>query len=319
MGLRAFALGLVLGFLVAAAPSCLSNSCNSTTCRGCCLKGLCLNPGRPEACGARGVACAPCAAGETCRSNQCIAGGVGASCTTALECGGIGDSSAQCKLATNPFGDPYRDGYCTRPCSAQSDCPGGSYCLGVWRPYGEYDVACWQGCQSPSDCRAGYECWGILGLSASVCWLSPLPSPDPGPPAPPGLIGSPCSVDGQCQNPPDDGFCLAEQVDGGPSGHTGGECGAPCDVGRAPHCGDGGVCVTSQTTLGPASFCSRACVNPNQGQGDPEDGGCRQSYVCASLTTSDGGVAPIGRCTPNCNNPGAGCRTGTCGSSGYCQ
>ncbi len=319
MSYRALALGIALGFLFAAVSSCLSNNCNSLGCRGCCLHGICLNPGKATACGSGGNACVACAAGQTCQDNQCVFGGVGARCTSDLNCGAVDNPAAQCKMATNPFGSPYPGGYCTRPCAAQSDCPNGSYCLGIWRAFGEYDVACWKGCQSQSDCGEGYNCYDFGLRTTGVCWLDPAPNPDPGPPAPPGLVGMPCTSDLQCRNPPNDGFCIAEQGDAGPTGHVGGECTAPCDVGRTAHCGDGAACVSFSSSVGSSSQCLRVCQNPGQGQGDPTDGGCRPSYICITLGTPDGGPASVGGCVPNCNNPGAGCSSGTCRSSGYCQ
>jgi hypothetical protein len=314
---RALCVGFALGLAFAlAAPSCSSSTCSSTSCRGCCLHGaICVDPGRDAACGSGGGACAPCDPGFSCQGNQCVSGGVGASCVLNQECGGIGDSSAFCKLATNPYGDPYSGGYCTRPCAFGNDCPGGSLCLGIWRSFGEYDTACWKTCRSSADCRDGYLCRNIGFTTVGACWLNPLPMPDAGAPAPDGLIGSPCTSDDPCRNPPSDGYCVPEQVNGNPTGHVGGECAAPCDIDGDAHCGQGGTCVRFGTAVGFFSVCSRRCTNPGQGQSD-----CRAGYVCSStLTSSDGGVSPFGYCKPDCNNPGAACQSPMSCRSGYCQ
>ncbi len=313
MNYKALALGAALGFLFAAIPSCNApKKCSSSNCRGCCNPvGICINPGTVNFCGSGGNDCVQCSPGRSCTNNSCVQ--VGSDCTSDQDCISL-DPRPVCKQSTT-YGTPYPSGYCTVRCSGV--CPSGSVCVGAQRRYGENDTFCWKTCNDSSDCRQpGYACY-VVG-SVSACWLDPLPSPDAGPPAPPDLMGAPCTLDDNCRNPPDDGFCQPEQTPNGlPTGYPGGYCSAPCDITPESHCGANGICVSS----GGASLCGRRCTIPGQGQGDLADGGCRTSYVCGRLFQGDGGVLSDGVCNPNCNNPGAGCNPGrTCSrDSGYCQ
>src|SRR5712692_7226624 len=230
MNYKALALGAALGFLFAAVPSCNSSKCGPGNCRGCCNPvGICVFPGTVNFCGSSGNACVQCRLGRSCTDNSCVQ--VGSDCTSDQDCISL-DPSAVCKLSTT-YGTPYPSGYCTKSCVG--GCPGNSVCVAPPRQYGEYDRFCWKKCGDPSDCRAGYDCYSV-GLSDSACWLSPLPSPDAGPPAPPDLMGAACAS-------PDDGFCNFERTpDGGPSGFPGGYCSAPCDISPDIHCGTNGIC-----------------------------------------------------------------------------
>lgn len=309
MNYKVLALGAALGMAFAAIPSCNSGKCGSGNCRGCCnAAGICINPGKDTACGLDGTACVACTGGRTCMNNSCVQ--VGSPCTSDTECASL-SSAAVCKLATNPYGTPYPDGYCTKPCT--TPCPADSFCVAGARRYGENDSFCWRACGSGSDCRAGYDCYQTTS-GGRGCWLSPFPTPDAGPPAPPDLIGSPCAMDDDCRNPPFGGFCTPERnSSGNPTGYIGGYCSAPCDVGGEAQCGSNGTCVSQST----GSFCQRRCTNPGQGQGDPAAGGCRDRYVCATLSSRDGGT-PVGFCIPNCSNPGVSCGQRVCRPTGYC-
>jgi len=318
MNYKALALGVALGFLFAAIPSCNRGKCGLGDCRGCCNgAGLCVNPGRDNACGINGTACVACKPGLTCHDNTCVQ--VGSPCGADDDCASLGQL-AICKRTTSPYGDPYPGGYCTKLCGGSCPssnpvdclCPPSSACVTAPRTHGENDTMCWKGCADNGECREGYGCY-FLDRNNNGCWLAPLPTPDAGPPALAGEMGGPCVTDDDCRNPPNDGFCTPERrPNGSPTGYIGGYCGAPCDVSGDEHCGPGGKCVFYS---GSGAFCGGACSTPNQGQGD-----CRSGYVCAALANPDGGTASTGICNPNCNNQGApSCGSRLCRPDGYCR
>ena len=86
-------------------------------------------------CGKDGAACAACdtTAGQTCNTTtQACTGAavtaVGNPCATAADCTGLTD--AVCKLKTGLAGiGTYTDGYCTRPCTSNTDCGSDALCL----------------------------------------------------------------------------------------------------------------------------------------------------------------------------------------------
>jgi hypothetical protein len=257
-----------------------------------------------------------CRSGQSCVDNTCAQ--VGSPCATDEDCAPLGNF-AICKRATNPYGDPYPGGYCTKLCGfscptdrapAECRCPPSSRCTSGPRMRGENDSFCWKTCGNSGDCRDGYDCYLVATTSQgdiNACWLSPLPTPDAGPPAPPGRMGGPCRADDECRNPPADGFCKSEL-----DGFIGGSCSAPCDVSGDEHCGDGGRCVYYGLPIG--AQCGSQCAAPNQGQSN-----CRAGYVCIALFGSDGGTLSTGLCNPNCNNPGYRCGARVCQADGYCR
>ncbi|MHB8872653.1 MAG: hypothetical protein ACYC8T_03105 [Myxococcaceae bacterium] len=298
-----------------------TTSCNATNCaNGCCSSGICLQGNVNTNCGNYAAQCQICnsSAGQSCIGQTCTSAtaGVGDPCTNSSQCAGLG-TGYTCKQATNPGGYPYSGGYCTRSCTVDTECPtGSSFCAGVNAMYGESDQFCWKSCPAGNECRTvGYKCYGITSMSGADskgCWVSPLPPIDAGPPA--DKIGNSCTLDSECQNPPDDGFCIPSTAsDGGVSGWTGGLCSAECFT--LDHCGTAGVCLGFTT----GNLCMALCSNPGVGQDT-----CRSGYICEGYSEGlpDGGSVPStnGFCWPNCNNPGRGCAsTEVCQATGYCQ
>lgn len=313
-------------------------TCSAVNCStGCCIGLACLPGSSDNQCGINGDKCRACAIGQACSQNVCVAvdGGnnppdagssvVGIPCTQDSECaslnvnfvdGGAG-SGAKCKLATSQNTATYRNGYCTKVgCGASNGCPSDSRCLTGFAGFGEDNAMCLKSCSNASGCRfdAGYNCWKLTSSGSNVCWLDPMPTWDAGPPAPDGLIGSPCSYDGGsasggCGPPPDDGFCLPEVWDGGPTGYAGGFCTAACST--SLHCGDGGLCVSFSSG---SSLCEVKCNAPNGGQGE-----CRSGYVCKGGLTSGGTPLSYGYCIPSCENAGMTCSQGYFCDAGYCR
>ncbi len=303
-----------------AAPS----GCNAQNCpNGCCTStnpsAICYSGTTTAHCGTGGVVCSACGTGTSCQNRSCAVPPpppktVGSSCTSNAECASLGGNYT-CKLSTSSGNASYPGGYCTVICNSTLECPGTTSCVNLNPSYGESDRICWQDCSSTSCRSPGYACYTLNG-GEQGCWLGTLPTLDAGPPAPADLIGSPCTTQAACRNPPDNGECiLATGADGGSTGYTGGYCSAGCDATGDEHCGAGGLCVAFQS----GSYCMRQCSNPLGGQGTS----CRTGYVCGSLKSADGGMSPNGLCEPRCDNSAGICPTGyTCTTSGtksgYC-
>jgi hypothetical protein len=291
-----------------------SGVCGPHNCVGCCsgtsTSSVCITSGSTTNCGGAGSLCTSCGAGQACTAGSCKiadggAGQVGTPCTTDGECAALGPAHT-CKKKTSSGGTAYQDGYCTRTCADDRDCPVKALCLGPQPGYGENDSVCWARCARAEECRVGYDCHAVGG-GESACWISPLPPFDAGPPS--DKVGRACATDATCSNPPDDGVCLTDTLlDGGVSAFTGGYCSAPCD--DSNHCSADGTALC--ISLGTFGACAASCSTPLQGQGD-----CRVGYVCRSIRSSlDGGPLPIGFCWPSCKT--AGCASGTCLATGYC-
>ena len=171
-----------------------------------CLRGVL---GRPELlsrlpatsvaiCGVGGVQCATCIAGESCANGLCAPMSnkrVGEACFGDSDCASLG-AAAFCKLSTSSGNASYVGGYCTLRCqTAAGQCPSGSSCVNLEPRYGETDRFCWDDCTASDPCRSpGYSCYQLT--NGNGCWLSPLPTPDSGPPA--QRVGSSCVLDVDC-------------------------------------------------------------------------------------------------------------------------
>jgi hypothetical protein len=310
-----------------------AEGCNSSNCNGCCVGTVCI-PLTAETvgnCGKSGAACGACAAGLTCQNGTCqgtmTVANVGDPCAVDADCASLG-TGAICKLTTSTGSGTYPEGYCTKDCTADSQCPstdaGPGVCVSLNAAYGENDKLCWEPCNQrnhvPGGCRSGYACYGLSNNGQPIgngCWIYPLPSPDAGPAS--DKLGNPCTGFMDCANPPDPQFAVCitanfKLADGGmgtPTGYTGGYCSADCSVSHSV-CGDAGVCFVNFPQSGDRS-CAELCPTPSTGQGL-----CRTGYVCTGyfVTQPDGGAVPSinGYCAPDCFQPGA-----DCGDAGYCD
>lgn len=349
MHFKALQAGLLLGFLVGLTPSCSQPPCNPTTCAGCCdaVTGICVNPPSPIACGTGGGACRACGTNESCAGGVCVSGNVsgsvdggtdggqacdggncnglsallGKACAQDSECSALG-TGAQCRKQTTTDAGTYTGGYCTRVCSDDSGCPAEGWCINL-SSYDETSRLCMPKCsqkgKAPGDCRQGYACYDI-GETQGICWITPLPQVDAGPPS--DKVGNPCTSNSECQNPPSQGgFCVPETTDGGLStGFKDGFCSADCSTRTGICSADGGAICLRFTSNAEVSYnCQRVCAAPGGGQSD-----CRNGYVCQGyiVALGDGGSTPStnGYCRPHCGNTDAGCNGGqTCTDAGYCE
>ncbi len=217
-------------------------------------------------------------------------GAVGAGCTTTANCNNFGTGST-CKTTSDFGGVAYPGGYCTKdPCdNATNTCPAGSTCAYIGFDKGEAQPICLATCTTAgqqSNCRTGYSCYN-LG-AANGCYLAPIPNVPPTTTA--TQVGNPCTMDSQCQNPPNApynelGFCVTATLpDGGPSRFPSGYCFADCFDLDQPFCGTASRCVgfrNAQMVVDQA-YCLLACPTPGQ------QSICRTGYTCTAI--GDGGV-----------------------------
>lgn len=322
-----------------------TSSCTPQNCpNGCCSGNQCIPPNNQNRtnCGRMGMACAMCATGQSCSMGACTTTGqlpkIGDPCATDADCAGLG-ANHKCKLTTTRGDGVYEGGYCTKLCTMDTECnnnliDGGvemnaGWCVGLQPAYGEADQFCWDRCGGGAfgNCRSpGYSCYnlGTAAMPVPGCWLSPIPTPDAGPPS--DKIGNPCTGVAECSNPPDPQYAVCQLgflrfADGGtsttPTGFTGGYCTANCAA-DDNICGANGICLNNFPSMG-TTRCAALCNAPNAGRAN-----CRADYVCQGYLTglADGGTAPStdGFCNPACDAPGRGCNTdaGFSCDGGYC-
>lgn len=131
MNTKAIALGTVIGFLIAVAPSCGAAKCSSANCDGCCdAKGVCAkkpNNANNTTCGSAGGACADCAASsKTCDSATFTCGG-GATDAGGGACDGCKLSSGTCvSLANTSSFNCGKGGATCAGCATNQTCTAGA-------------------------------------------------------------------------------------------------------------------------------------------------------------------------------------------------
>lgn len=248
-----------------------------------------------SACGLSGAACSSCGSSQSCTAGSCITqtgAGVGGACSNGTDCGGD-----TCKTLSATGNITYPGGSCTRTCTTSSSCGTGAGCFTL-TGY-ETGGLCLKRCTTAADCRAGYDCYQF-SAGVNACWVANQPAT---------RIGSACTTDSACQNPPTfGGVCQTQTLsDGGLSGFTGGYCFAYCSSSRDCSADGGATCYDVGFTNG--GLCYQNCTVGTSGR-------CRAGYVCQPLAVG----STAGTCDPDCNNPGGRCPVGkTCQASGLCQ
>lgn len=307
MNFKALSLGALIGFLVALSPSCGGvTKCDASNCGGCCDKvtGVCVTVPTAIACGASGVECKTCNAGETCSAGVCKA-------DTAGKDGGVGTDGGTACNASNCAG-----------CCAAGKCQAGTQ-----------NTLCGKGgalCET-CDTNVGETC------SNQVCTV-----PDGGPIAA-GSLGSACTQDSDCDvnggNPSrcklttsagnleyKGGYCTRRCLqdtdcgsDGmciyglGPFGEAENICVLKCDTGECPRT-DGYACLNFGSQSSPMGACWIDDTNGNNyatiDAGPPAGAGvagsaCADDSVCQPpasgfCITADQGY-PGGSCSADCS------------------
>lgn len=143
-----------------------------------------------------GVTCAPaqwCEPDLVANKGKCVdgpppAGFVGATCdsdadceVSGTKCGGNFDFLGLI-MSNEPLA--FENGYCTKDCQSDFECPGGSICL-----IGE----CMDACASNSDCRSDSQCVPLGGNLSPICLPTSVCEGDKCAP-----VGGDCAVDADC-------------------------------------------------------------------------------------------------------------------------
>jgi hypothetical protein len=280
--------------------TCVPKSDAGMTSCGCTLdNGACAAGTTSANCGSDGGQCQACDLRQTCSEGQCVAGSkkeIGAPCSADLDCLAWLGPAAICKTKTSAGSAVYVDGYCTIPCGqGRLECPGGSTCVSIDVRYGEGESLCWDNCllNGGDPCRSpGYKCYPVADGGAHGCWISPMPTPDAGPPA--DKVGLPCSGDAECSSPPDrGGVCLGVERD---RHWMGGFCSTASCLLDVECSVDGGALCAS--VPGDQLRCLSRCAVAFDGGVADGGSGCRQGYLCQGARGLDGGAVEGGVCAP---------------------
>lgn len=278
--------------------------------------------------------------------------------------GGVSGTGGGGSVAVGAFGDPcvvnsncstnfcqafgFQDGYCTKTCTTNGDCPAGGAC--GRNPAGGGNI-CLKSCsaagQAPGTCRAGYVCEKFQSSTdgSPVCFPACASANS--------CVGGPVTCDGRgfccgsngaacCNNATCAGgatcdaaakYCKALPATNRPAGEsctTAGQCaGNICvpELVSAPSCVQacwaGGYCTQdcTSTACPSGSSCSlytfannvKRCVANCQWDGGQGD--CRDSYICDRYTVVGSSQAT---CFKRCN-VNSSCQPGTtCQPNGFC-
>jgi len=229
-----------------------------------------------------------------------------AACAKDAECG----PGMRCITATSDspaLGGGALNGYCTKDCLMDSDCPGdGSVCL---IPKGMDQGECFLGCTIGPELKflddplAEDKCHGRDDLRCSVLNAGTVCLPA-------------CGKDEQCDGrkcDPRTGFCVDSIAAGKPMGAT-------CNPDTSPsECA--GFCQKFTGT--DASVCSSPCVLGDSDLANTNDCGGLDKGLCVFRPTGYG-AGDFGRCTPactghdQCSNPSWWCNGNNFAPNGYC-
>lgn len=174
-------------------------------------------------------------------------GTLGAACVQDCDCFAVDGNPPRCKRTTSQGNLTYTGGYCTRRCYEDSQCGANGMCVYALGPMGEAENICVLKCDAQTPCPRsdGYVClnFGTESDPRSDCFIddsesaNPYAPVDAGAPAGPGVTGSSCTDNAQCQ-PPSSGSCITET-----QGHPGGSCTSDCSLSLDDDfCGTGALC-----------------------------------------------------------------------------
>ncbi len=233
------------------------------------------------------IRCPGCAPDEVCDRGECVLGAdaIGEPCTVDQDC-----DTGYC-LSESEKG--WHDGYCSSPCSSDSDCGDGNIC-GFMNSSGT--GICLERCENNAGCRInGYVCTIPEGRVENACVPGGTGK---------GLIADHCQTSADCDGGPK-GLCLREEM-----GFPGGYCTHTCGF-QGP-CPSGTTCAFDAQERG---ICVGLCS---------EDEDCNEGYRCRDIGGGRKGCWPGGDTGDPCNGH-ADCNSGVCLSQdrhgwpgGYC-
>lgn len=305
-------------------PCCASQTCYAPL---ACQRGLCQTPGAVTDAGACGRVGQQCCANQTCTEAGTSCNGT--TCFALTPDGGVDAGPAQKALGEACSVDRdcrdgvclvlgFTGGYCTKGCTAATDCNSGSQCAVNTSGSGPAKICfkqCPTGGQAPGGCRTGYVCEANAGTSgvpicypgcqsAAACGLAPT-----------------CDTRGFCCG--GNGFVCCE----GTTCQSGNTCtNGTCRTATVACGGAGQACCTSGTACTGQQRCvSNACTACG-GLGQPccEAGVC-SAGECLSGTCQNRVVNGVGgACTDYVYDCGTGLDvciqpSGTDWQGGYCS
>jgi hypothetical protein len=243
---------------------CCPANCTFPTDMDCsCMPAVCGGAGREcgnptDGCGGT-LNCGSCPTGFSCSNFTCVAtasNDIGDPCTQDNQCGPGG----VCGLNPN-----FKDGYCTKSCMFDNDCPSGSHCGNKSGGVGE----CLANCLSDNDCRDGYACYNYDDDQNGINECAPSGTGTKSP-------GEVCAGVYECAGG------TAAECRTNPSNTTT-YCTVPCNA-LLSSCPTGSICDLSQIFLG---YCLDTCTVS-----------CRSGFTCTTFTDING--TPTGNgCVPN--------------------
>ncbi|MFL5320665.1 MAG: hypothetical protein ACJ790_13470 [Myxococcaceae bacterium] len=250
MNYKYIALGGLIGFLFAVAPSCgSSKDCSPANCAGCCDSNKTCQTQSAATCGASGAACIACAAGQQCSGGVCTSGtggGGGTSCHDQGKCTKQnGECGQPCSVGCCVPNDPF--GTCSATINNQLCGKNGDTCAA---------------CSTGVSCTAttgGGQCGG--GGDAGV-----------------NVVGKACATTADCAGLTN-AVCKLQTATGNAT-YPGGFCTRLCDPqSTADDCGPSNWCVSGIAPYGDDdAFCWPQC----NGAAD-----CRTGYGCYLVSSND--------------------------------
>lgn len=301
MNIKVIALGALLGFSIALAPSCgpAKGDCSAANCNGCCAAdGKCTEAiaQNATACGASGSECKACQANESCVTGVCTPSTSNTNTDAGTDAGGTACNGVGCRTAT---------GTCLMGTTNTNCGTGGNACM---------------------MCPSGQMC------TNGACVMPPAVDA--------GSLGAACTSNTDCADLGMAGECKTATATGNAM-YTGGYCTKPCMGGEcgqdgtcitlAPY-GEDQICLLNCTAQKPCRDPGYTCY-PLEGSpngvcwldplpmvdaGDPPpdnligspcmtDGECNDAGYdkgfCFPPTTADGGASgwTDGYCLGDCN------------------
>lgn len=237
---------------------------------------------------------------------------VGGSCTDDLDC----RAGLSCFRGPEDA-RPWPEGYCTRECTRDDDCPGEARCGPAYTTGAGDVLRCLAPCErvegSRGGCREGYQCGFdgvcIVGCTTDEqCALRDADPPSGRPPASPGAL---CEASSQrcivgATPEASHGDACSSNRECGPTSACFGAVGCLnvwCDLGGSRACPEDAACVKLPLAWDTgAVLCMPRCTPGVDGRGDEGDA-CPAGWACHPPELDRTGVLDTGYCAPALSSP----------------